>query len=95
MMNPEVCVGVIGDFNRSSEAHRATNDALKHAADALGATLNVQWIPTPELEGTPVETALRSFHGLWCASGSPYKSRIGALEGIRFARERGWPFFGT
>ena len=95
MINSEVCVGVIGDFDLSSESHHATNDALKHAADALGATLNVQWIPTPELENTPVERALRSFHGLWCAPGSPYKSMIGALEGIRFAREQGCPFIGT
>ncbi len=94
-MKSEVSVGVIGDFNPFSDTHRATNDALKHAADALGATVNVQWIPTPELEGAPVETALRRFHGLWCAPESPYKSMMGALEGIRFARERGWPFFGT
>ncbi len=94
-MNSEVSVGVVGDFSPSSESHRATNEALKHAADALGATVNVQWIPTPELDGAPAETVLGRFHGLWCASGSPYQSMSGALEGIRFARERGWPFFGT
>jgi CTP synthase (UTP-ammonia lyase) len=94
-MNSDIKVGVIGDFNPSSETHRATNAALKHAADVLSATVSVEWIATPELERTPAETALRRFHALWCAPESPYKSMIGALDGIRFARESGWPFFGT
>ncbi len=94
-MDSKVAVGVIGDFNPSNETHRATNDALKHAADALGEAVNVQWIPTPDLDDGRVESVLREFHGLWCAPASPYQSMGGALEGIRFARERGWPFIGT
>lgn len=94
-MHSEIRVGVIGDFNPSSESHRATNDALKHAADLLPATIRIEWVATLELERTLVDTALRRFHALWCAPGSPYKSMTGALEGIRFARESGWPFFGT
>ena len=94
-MNSELKVGVIGDFNPSFETHRATNDALKHAADLLSTTATVDWVATPELERTPADTALRRFHALWCAPASPYESMIGALEGIRFARESGWPFFGT
>jgi len=88
MMNSEVNVGVIGDFNPSSDVHRATNHALTHAADALGATVNVEWMPTPELESISVDTMLGRLHGLWCAPGSPYASILGALQGIRFARER-------
>ena len=94
-MNPEIKVGVIGDFNASSETHRATNDALQHAAARLSATVTVEWIATPELERTPVDTILRRFHALWCAPESPYRSMRGALAGIRFARASGWPFFGT
>ena len=94
-MNPEIKVGVIGDFNPAAETHRATNDALKHAADHFARPLQVEWVPTPELERTPADTALRRFHALWCAPASPYRSLTGALAGIRFARESGWPFFGT
>jgi len=94
-MNPEIKVGVIGDFNASSETHRATNDALHHAANLLSATVTVEWIATPELEHAPVDTMLRGFHALWCAPESPYRSMSGALAGIRFARASGWPFLGT
>ncbi len=94
-MNSVITVGVIGDFDPSSETHLATNDALKHAGDSLSGSVRVEWVATPELERSPVGTALRRFHALWCAPGSPYTSMTGALEGIRFARESGWPFFGT
>jgi CTP synthase (UTP-ammonia lyase) len=94
-MNPEIKVGVIGDFNPSNDSHRATNDAVKHAADSLSVTASVTWIATEKLERTAADTALRGFNALWCAPASPYKSMIGALTGIRFARESGRPFVGT
>ncbi len=87
--------GVIGDFNEGSDAHRATNDAVKHAADALGVTVQVEWIPTLDLESVAGGPLFQRFHGLWCAPGSPYQSMSGALDGIRVAREHRWPFFGT
>lgn len=94
-MDPAVTIGVIGDFDPFSGTHRATNDALEHAAGALGTTVDVEWVPTLTLEGASAEATLRRFHGLWCAPGSPYQSMLGALSAIRFAREHGRPFFGT
>jgi CTP synthase (UTP-ammonia lyase) len=94
-MKPEIKVGVIGDFNPSNSSLRATNDALKHAADSLSTAARVTWIATDELERTSADTALRGFDALWCAPASPYKSMIGALAGIRYARESGRPFLGT
>lgn len=88
-------VGVIGDFDPSSASHVATNSALDHAEAALGRPVSVSWVPTPTLEHRLVGTALESFDALWCSPGSPYRSMQGALAGIRFARERGWPFFAT
>lgn len=94
-VNAMVTVGIIGDFNSESETHRATNEALQHAAHALATTVTVSWIPTIELSHGAVERALEPFDALWVAPGSPYRSMEGVLRGIRFAREQGWPFFGT
>jgi CTP synthase (UTP-ammonia lyase) len=91
----EIKVGVIGDFNPSNATHRATNDAVKHAADSLSMTASVAWIATEALERTRADMALREFDALWCAPASPYRSMTGALEGIRFARQSGRPFVGT
>jgi CTP synthase (UTP-ammonia lyase) len=93
-MGQHLAIGVIGDFDPSSSSHAATNAALDHAAAALGRLAKVSWLPTPGLVGEPA-LGLERFDGLWCSPGSPYKSMDGALAGIRFARERGWPFFAT
>jgi len=90
-----VTIGIIGDFNPASETHLATNEALQHAAHALTTAVTLSWIPTVELSQKAVEDDLASFDTLWAAPGSPYVSMGGALRGIRFVRERGWPFLGT
>lgn len=90
-----VSVGIIGDFNSESGMHRATNEALHHAARALGTSAVVSWLPTSELRTDTVQQLLDPFDALWAAPGSPYVSMEGALCGIQFARERDRPFFGT
>jgi CTP synthase (UTP-ammonia lyase) len=94
-MQQTIRVGIIGDYNPDSRYHRATEDALGHAAAALSISLTPSWIPTPSLERGSVEAILKPFQALWCSPGSPYKSMDGALEGIKFAREQRWPFMGT
>ncbi len=87
-------VGVIGDFTANNRSHVATNEALSHAAARADMAIDVQWILTPSLETAVAET-LRPYDALWCSPGSPYQSMVGALNAIRFARERNIPFLGT
>ena len=87
-------IGIIGDFNPDYLYHQATNQSIDLTARRLGIETAYEWIPTDSLDegGT---AALGRFNGLWASPGSPYRSMLGALEGIRFARERGKPFIGT
>ncbi len=94
-MAKHVRIGIIGDYNPSSPTQLATYEALRHAQVALGKAADASWIATPELEARGIERRMESFDGIWAAPGSPYRSMSGALNGIRFARERQWPFFGT
>lgn len=94
-MQGNLKVGIIGDYNPDSRYHIATEAALGHAAQALSISLTPSWISTQLLANGAVETMLKPFDALWCAPGSPYNSMDGALLGIKFARERGWPFMGT
>jgi len=80
-------VAVIGDFDAANRTHAFTNAALHH----LG--LPVEWIPTRTV-GRP-EVTLAGYDGLFISPGSPYVSMEGALEAIRYARERGVPLVGT
>jgi CTP synthase (UTP-ammonia lyase) len=88
-------IGIIGDFNASNPTHAATNTALKHAAQALSVPIDIQWLSTPPYETAGYVRTLEAYDGLWGAPGSPYQSREGAINAIRFARERDRPFLGT
>jgi CTP synthase (UTP-ammonia lyase) len=94
-MSRTIRVGIIGDYNPDSRFHTATNEALKHVAKALSVPVDFKWLPTQSLENKSGWKTLEQFDALWCSPGSPYRSMDGALQGIRFAREMGWPFIGT
>ena len=93
-MKQTVKVGVIGDFNAGRRSHSATNEAIHHAASALGISVDVCWLPTSSLEERPA-SILERYDALWCSPGSPYQSIEGALQAIRFAREQDYVFIGT
>jgi CTP synthase (UTP-ammonia lyase) len=88
-------IGIMGDFDSQSYPHQATNAALHHAAASLSIQVEPTWLPTLQLETPDREQRLRRYHALWAAPGSPYRSLEGAVQGIRFARQHNWPFFGT
>jgi CTP synthase (UTP-ammonia lyase) len=94
-MTQPVRIAIVGDYNQDSRSHIATNKALTHTSEFLSIPLEYEWLPTQSLSSEESENALRKFHGLWAAPGSPYSSTDGALNSIRFARERGCPFIGT
>lgn len=93
-MRPQAKVGVIGDFDPAFPPHVATDAALRHAAERLGASVEVRWLATELLAEDDAARALAA-DALWCAPGSPYRSLEGALGAIRWARERDVPFLGT
>ena len=94
-MTTTVKIGIIGDWDPAKPSHPATNDALNHAAAAMGLSVEPLWIPTENFNAEQGRAALDGCQGVWCSPGSPYKSFDGALWGIRFARENLRPFIGT
>jgi CTP synthase (UTP-ammonia lyase) len=94
-MKDKLKVGIIGDRDPQRLSHVATEEALGHAARALALPLEVEWVPTPTLDGPDVGALLAPYAALWCSPGSPYRSTAGAHAGIRYARERDVPFLGT
>lgn len=92
-MESFIKIGIIGDFDSERQSHKATNAALNHCANYLGAKLELQWLPTESLEKDTYKN-IRQFDGFWCAPGV-YKSMKGVLNAIQFARENNYPFIGT
>jgi CTP synthase (UTP-ammonia lyase) len=93
-MSSAIRIGLVGDYDPAFPPHQATVAALEHSAALLQLDLEAVWIATPALE--PFDAAvLRECAAIWCAPGSPFRSMLGALSAIRYARERGLPFLGT
>jgi CTP synthase (UTP-ammonia lyase) len=90
----QVRIAVVADYDPESASRRSANEALVHAADALGLALDVQWFSTPGLSTEASRASLAGFDGIF-APGGEYENKDGGLAAIRFAREAGWPFFGT
>jgi CTP synthase (UTP-ammonia lyase) len=88
-------IAVIGEFDPASTSHRATNEALNHAAAHLSVPLEYSWLPSTTLSEDKFAHALNQFDGLWAAPGGPYRSMDGMLSAIRWAREQDWPYFAT
>jgi len=89
-----VRVAIVGDFNPEYQSHQAINASLAHSADALDLHLESKWVAT-ECAARDADRILSSHHGVFIASGSPYRSMEGAFAAIRFARTMGWPLIGT
>ena len=88
-------IGILGDFNAGLRNHQATNDALRHASDAMHANVSANWIPTVSLSDTNAKELLAAQDAILAAPGSPYRSLDGMLAGIQYARSYGVPFLGT
>jgi len=86
-------VGLVGDHKASTPAHAAIPETLRILGETAALPAEAVWIPTSGLDAERVLGA--ELDALWAVPGSPYASLEGALEGIRFARERGVPFLGT
>lgn len=89
----DVAVAIVGDFDPSFEPHPVTQTTLTQAGESLGVQIKFEWLPTESLSSTVGQLA--AFNGLWIAPGSPYRSMQGALNAIRYARERKVPLLGT
>jgi CTP synthase (UTP-ammonia lyase) len=88
-------IAIVGDYDPDKESHRATDEAMQHAAHALGLVVTGDWIPTEALEVEGRTAVLEGYDAVFLGPGAPYRSTEGAFAAIRFAREQGWPFFGT
>jgi CTP synthase (UTP-ammonia lyase) len=95
LMNQTLRIAIVADYKKDNRYHIATNESIVHAARSLNIPAEPIWLDTDTLDTPDAEDRFRSCDGIWCGTGSPFRSMEGALRSIRFAREQGWPFIGT
>lgn len=92
-MSLQYSVALVGEYDSAVPAHQAIPKALDLASTHHRVEVVQKWVSTTQIQRPEVDLA--AFQGIWCVPASPYKNTQGALEAIRYARERQLPFLGT
>ncbi len=96
VLNPqhEVTIAVVGKYIKYQDAYKSVYESLDHAGIALASRVVTRRVEAEEVEREGAECVLGGVDGILVPGGFGYRGIPGKVESIRFARERGVPFFG-
>ncbi|WP_157217183.1 CTP synthase [Flavisphingomonas formosensis] len=92
----EVTIGVVGKYVGLPDAYKSLHEALVHGGIANRVKVHVRWLDAELFEGAESDIAaqLEPMHGILVPGGFGERGSEGKISSVRFARERGVPFFG-
>jgi CTP synthase len=90
----EVTVAVVGKYIKHHDAYKSVYEALDHAGIGLDSRVLVRKVEAEEIEREGAERVLSGMDGILVPGGFGERGIAGKIETVRFARERGVPFFG-
>ncbi len=96
LRNPrhEVSIAVVGKYAEHKDAYKSIYEAIDHAGIHHQTQVRVARIQSSDIEREGAERLLSGFHGILVPGGFGERGIEGKVQSIRFARERGIPFFG-
>lgn len=89
-----VRVALVGKYTDVPDAYHSVDQALEHAATALGLRIDAVRVAAEDLERRPAEELLGGADAVLAPGGFGPRGMEGMVAASRFARERGVPFFG-
>src|SRR3982751_3766752 len=94
--NPEgeVRIAVVGKYMQVKDSYKSLIEALIHGGLANNVRVNVDWIESEVFEKDSEAVYLEERHGILVPGGFGERGTEGKIEAVKFARERGVPFFG-
>ncbi|HNX34447.1 MAG TPA: CTP synthase [Kiritimatiellia bacterium] len=92
--NGEVEIAVVGKYISLRDSYKSIYEALTHGAIAAGVKLNIRMLESEEIEQDGAAAKLAGVRGILVPGGFGGRGVEGKIEAIRFAREKGIPFFG-
>jgi len=87
-------IAIVGKYVQLSDAYLSVVEALRHAAIAVGAELNLRWVNSEDLQTADVEAGLEGVHGIIVPGGFGVRGIDGKIAAIHHAREHRIPFLG-
>lgn len=87
-------IAIVGKYVSLSDAYLSVVEALRHAAIAHQAALNIHWVNSEDIEVNGADTYLSRIDGVVVPGGFGTRGVNGKIEAIQYVRERGIPFLG-
>lgn len=96
LRNPkhEISIAVVGKYAEHRDAYKSIYEALDHAGVAHRAQIRIQRVHSEAVEREGPERLLSGVDGVLVPGGFGERGIEGKVDAIRFARQRGIPFFG-
>ncbi len=93
MANPqrEVTIAMVGKYVELTESYKSLNEALHHGGFANRARVRIEYVDSEKLDDPG---PLAHADGILVPHGFGERGAEGKIAAVRFARERGIPFFG-
>src|SRR5262249_69444 len=91
----EVTIGVVGKYVGLQDAYKSLTEALVHCGMANRVKVRINWLDGELFaQNGDVDPMLEPVHGILVPGGFGERGSEGKIASVRFARERGVPFFG-
>jgi CTP synthase len=90
----QVTIGVVGKYTAVEDSYMSLDEAIAHAGYAHGAAIDIVHVPAEEIEKHGAEARLRAVDAILVPGGFGNRGIEGKIAAIRYAREKGVPFFG-
>ena len=90
----EVRIAVVGKYTNLLDSYKSLSEALIHGGLANRVKVALEWVDSEIFEQPGTVRRLEGVHGILVPGGFGERGTPGKIEAVRFARERGVPFFG-
>ncbi len=90
----EVRIAVVGKYTNLLDSYKSLAEALAHGGIANRVKVRLDWVDSEIFEEPHAVERLEGVHGILVPGGFGERGTEGKIEAVRFARERGVPFFG-
>jgi CTP synthase len=96
LRNPknEISIAVVGKYAEHKDAYKSIYESIDHGGIAHQTQVRVGRIQSEDVEREGAERLLAGYDGILVPGGFGERGIEGKIEAIRYARERGIPFFG-
>ncbi len=96
LRNPqhEISIAVVGKYAEHKDAYKSIYESLDHAGIHHHAQIRIGRIQSADIENDNPERLLSGYDGILVPGGFGERGIEGKVQAIRYAREKGIPFFG-